>query len=238
MSALNWYQALALWKAAVFMEGNYKRFQAGNSDDEYLRPVRRGRARARREGARDRAAREGPAASTSAASSPPTSSTRSATSAWTRGSTRTRSSGCFRERPAGARAACAASRRGDLTEDEFGERFGELLELIRSDRAGLVDRMFGHILPGRARWSRRCAGRAAAGHPTGLISNSMGAGRYDRSTFPELFDGVVISGDEGMHKPRAGDLRAGRRARGPRRPPTACSWTTCARTARAPRRWG
>ena len=26
MSALNWYQALALWKAAVFMEGNYKRF--------------------------------------------------------------------------------------------------------------------------------------------------------------------------------------------------------------------
>jgi aminoglycoside phosphotransferase (APT) family kinase protein len=36
MSALNWYQALALWKAAVFMEGNYKRFQQGNSDDEYL----------------------------------------------------------------------------------------------------------------------------------------------------------------------------------------------------------
>jgi aminoglycoside phosphotransferase (APT) family kinase protein len=36
VSALNWYQALALWKAAVFMEGNYKRFQAGNSDDEYL----------------------------------------------------------------------------------------------------------------------------------------------------------------------------------------------------------
>ncbi len=36
VAALNWYQALALWKAAVFMEGNYKRFQAGNSDDEYL----------------------------------------------------------------------------------------------------------------------------------------------------------------------------------------------------------
>jgi aminoglycoside phosphotransferase (APT) family kinase protein len=36
MSALNWYQALALWKAAVFMEGNYKRFQAGSTDDEYL----------------------------------------------------------------------------------------------------------------------------------------------------------------------------------------------------------
>jgi aminoglycoside phosphotransferase (APT) family kinase protein len=36
VSALNWYQALALWKASVFMEGNYKRFTMGNSDDEYL----------------------------------------------------------------------------------------------------------------------------------------------------------------------------------------------------------
>jgi aminoglycoside phosphotransferase (APT) family kinase protein len=42
MSALNWYQALALWKAAVFMEGNYKRFQAGSSDDEYLALFDRG----------------------------------------------------------------------------------------------------------------------------------------------------------------------------------------------------
>ena len=36
MSALNWYQALAMWKAAVFMEGNYKRYTMGASDDEYL----------------------------------------------------------------------------------------------------------------------------------------------------------------------------------------------------------
>jgi aminoglycoside phosphotransferase (APT) family kinase protein len=36
VSALNWYQALALWKAAVFMEGNFKRFMMGNSDDQYL----------------------------------------------------------------------------------------------------------------------------------------------------------------------------------------------------------
>jgi epoxide hydrolase-like predicted phosphatase len=42
----------------------------------------------------------------------------------------------------------------------------------------------------------------AAGIRTGLVSNSMGAGRYDRSTFPELFDGVVISGDVGLHKPQ------------------------------------
>ena len=36
MGALHWYQALALWKAAVFMEGNYKRFLAGASDDSFM----------------------------------------------------------------------------------------------------------------------------------------------------------------------------------------------------------
>jgi aminoglycoside phosphotransferase (APT) family kinase protein len=36
VSDLRWYQTLALWKAAVFMEGNYKRFSQGMSDDEYL----------------------------------------------------------------------------------------------------------------------------------------------------------------------------------------------------------
>jgi aminoglycoside phosphotransferase (APT) family kinase protein len=34
MSDLRWYQTLALWKAAVFMEGNYKRYLAGTSADE------------------------------------------------------------------------------------------------------------------------------------------------------------------------------------------------------------
>jgi aminoglycoside phosphotransferase (APT) family kinase protein len=37
MSDLRWYQALALWKSAVFMEGNYKRSLAGSTDDEYLK---------------------------------------------------------------------------------------------------------------------------------------------------------------------------------------------------------
>jgi aminoglycoside phosphotransferase (APT) family kinase protein len=36
-SDLRWYQALALWKAAVFMEGNYKRSVAGTTDDPYLK---------------------------------------------------------------------------------------------------------------------------------------------------------------------------------------------------------
>jgi aminoglycoside phosphotransferase (APT) family kinase protein len=33
---LGWYVALALWKAAVFMEGNYKRALTGATDDPYL----------------------------------------------------------------------------------------------------------------------------------------------------------------------------------------------------------
>jgi aminoglycoside phosphotransferase (APT) family kinase protein len=37
MHALNWYVTLALWKAIVFMEGNYKRALAGSTDDPYLK---------------------------------------------------------------------------------------------------------------------------------------------------------------------------------------------------------
>jgi aminoglycoside phosphotransferase (APT) family kinase protein len=37
MRALNWYVTLALWKAIVFMEGNYKRALAGSTDDPYLK---------------------------------------------------------------------------------------------------------------------------------------------------------------------------------------------------------
>jgi putative hydrolase of the HAD superfamily len=104
----------------------------------------------------------------------------------------------FRDQPR-ARELVRGLETGDLSEDEFGERFGELLEI--DDRTGLVDRMFGTLraderMVGAVRRAR------AAGIRTGLVSNSMGAGRYDRATFPELFDGVVISGDVGMHKPQ------------------------------------
>jgi epoxide hydrolase-like predicted phosphatase len=40
-----------------------------------------------------------------------------------------------------------------------------------------------------------------AGLKTGMISNSWGRGRYDRAIFGDLFDGVVISGEVGLHKP-------------------------------------
>jgi putative hydrolase of the HAD superfamily len=105
----------------------------------------------------------------------------------------------FREEPQ-ALECVRALERGEMTEEEFAARFGELLGLDPGRRAGLVDRMFGHIEPDE-RMVEALRRARAQGVRTGLISNSMGAGRYDRSTFPELFDGVVISGDEGMHKP-------------------------------------
>jgi hypothetical protein len=37
MQALNWYVTLALWKAVVFMEGNYKRALEGSTDDPFLK---------------------------------------------------------------------------------------------------------------------------------------------------------------------------------------------------------
>jgi aminoglycoside phosphotransferase (APT) family kinase protein len=37
MTQLDWYVTLALWKATVFMEGNYKRAVAGSTDDPYLK---------------------------------------------------------------------------------------------------------------------------------------------------------------------------------------------------------
>jgi putative hydrolase of the HAD superfamily len=88
---------------------------------------------------------------------------------------------------------------GSIGEDEFGQRFGELLEV--EDRTGLVDRMFGGLREDD-RMLEAVRRARAAGVRTGLVSNSMGAGRYDRSTFPELFDGVVISGEVGLHKPQ------------------------------------
>jgi aminoglycoside phosphotransferase (APT) family kinase protein len=37
MTDIRWYQALALWKSIVFMEGNFKRASSGMSDDPFLK---------------------------------------------------------------------------------------------------------------------------------------------------------------------------------------------------------
>jgi putative hydrolase of the HAD superfamily len=90
---------------------------------------------------------------------------------------------------------------GELDEDTFSAEFGPLLGIAPERYEGLVDRLFGGMESedGMLEALRRAR---RAGLKTGLISNSWGRGRYDRSTFAELFDGVVISGEVGLHKPQ------------------------------------
>jgi aminoglycoside phosphotransferase (APT) family kinase protein len=42
IEALGWYQVLACWKAAIFLEGNYKRFVAGTTADPYYASLEAG----------------------------------------------------------------------------------------------------------------------------------------------------------------------------------------------------
>ena len=42
MSDVRWYQTLALWKSAVFLEGSYKRLLAGTTDDPFFKLLKDG----------------------------------------------------------------------------------------------------------------------------------------------------------------------------------------------------
>jgi epoxide hydrolase-like predicted phosphatase len=103
----------------------------------------------------------------------------------------------FREDPE-ALALLRRLERGELTEEAFSERFAPLLGV--AEPAGLVDRLFAGMRPDEAMLGAVRRARAG-GISTCLVSNSWGAGRYDRSTFDDLFDAVVISGEVGLHKP-------------------------------------
>jgi len=98
-----------------------------------------------------------------------------------------------------SRADLRAVETGRIDEREFADRIGARMGVANTE--GLVDRLFAGMRPDYAMVEavRRAKG---AGVRTGLVSNSIGAGRYDRSTFPELFHGVVISAEEGLHKPQ------------------------------------
>jgi epoxide hydrolase-like predicted phosphatase len=99
-----------------------------------------------------------------------------------------------------ALALLRALERGELSAEQFEPRFGAAIGV--SDTHGLVHRLFQHVGP-----DERMLGAVRAAHAegvsTGLISNSWGEDgiAYDRDQLDELFDGIVISGEVGMHKP-------------------------------------
>jgi putative hydrolase of the HAD superfamily len=87
---------------------------------------------------------------------------------------------------------------GGLDEAGFEPSFAELLGV--TDSEGLIERLFGGLVPDEAMIGAVRAARAG-GVKTGLISNSWGLGIYDRAPV-DLFDETVISGDVGLHKPQ------------------------------------
>jgi len=104
--------------------------------------------------------------------------------------------GRFKDDPE-ARALLVALETGELDEREFERRFAALLEV---EPDGLIDGLFSGVHPDRPMVD---AVRLAhdAGVRTALVSNSWGVHRYPREMFEGLFDGVVISGEEGVRKP-------------------------------------
>ena len=96
--------------------------------------------------------------------------------------------------------------KGELTEEEFSERFGPMLGV--SNTENLVDRLFAGMGPDEPMIEAVKTAKRS-GIKTGLISNSWGKGRYDREAFPEMFDGVVISGEVGLYKPEPEIYRLG-----------------------------
>jgi len=89
---------------------------------------------------------------------------------------------------------------GEIDERQFELRLAALLELDEERVPGLVDRVFGSIVAEEAIFEALRIARAK-GIRTGLLSNSWGIERYPHDLLPELFDAVVISGQEGVRKP-------------------------------------
>jgi len=88
---------------------------------------------------------------------------------------------------------------GEMSEEDFEAEFGRRLGLESPER--LIDSMFAGMKPVDSMVAavRELRG---AGIKTGLLSNSWSTGHYDRGLLEELFDGVVISGEVGLHKPQ------------------------------------
>ena len=89
---------------------------------------------------------------------------------------------------------------GKLENDEFERRFGAHLGLPDERAEGLIDRLFGGMKADREMEMAVVLAKRQ-GIRTGLISNSWGATNYELDRFPMMFDGWVISGEEGIRKP-------------------------------------
>ena len=93
--------------------------------------------------------------------------------------------------------------RGELTEPEFERALAERLH-TRAGAAvaaeGLLARLFAGTRrePTMVSLVRRMHGD---GIRTALLSNSWGMSAYDRASWAELFDVIVLSGEVGMRKP-------------------------------------
>ncbi len=87
---------------------------------------------------------------------------------------------------------------GRVEEADFEPQLATALGLTWHE--GLIDRLFARAAldPAMVDGVRALHER---GVPTGLVSNSWGTRRYPRELLAELFDGIVISGEEGFRKP-------------------------------------
>lgn len=103
----------------------------------------------------------------------------------------------FRRDPE-ARDLLIALEEGRLEPEEFEPRLAALLGV--AEPGGLIERLMAGAGPDHAMLDAVRAARAA-GVRTGLVSNSWGTARYDRTLLAELFDGVVLSGEERRRKP-------------------------------------
>jgi putative hydrolase of the HAD superfamily len=95
------------------------------------------------------------------------------------------------------RELLVALEKGELDEAAFETHLGPLLGV---EPTGLIDGLFAGVHADEAMLGAVRRAREA-GVRTGLISNSWGVQRYPRELFSDLFDGIVISGEEGMRKP-------------------------------------
>src|ERR1700722_9633653 len=104
--------------------------------------------------------------------------------------------GRFRRDPQ-AREMLIELETGALAEGAFAVQLAALLEV---EPDGLIDGLFAGVEPDTAMVAAVRSARAG-GIRTALVSNSWGVHRYPQDMFDERFDGVVISGDEGIRKP-------------------------------------